>query len=45
MTDYEIFDMGYRYGWASEEQMLDAVKYKILTADEYKQITGKEYEL
>ncbi|WP_338542045.1 XkdX family protein [Paenibacillus tundrae] len=43
MTDYQIFEKGYKYGWASEKQMLEAVKYKLITEEEYKQITGKEY--
>lgn len=43
MTDYEIFKMGWKYGWASEEQMKEAVAYKLITAEQYQEITGQEY--
>lgn len=43
MTDYQIFEMAWRNKWASKDQMKEAVFYKLITADEYKQITKEDY--
>jgi uncharacterized XkdX family phage protein len=36
--------MAYKYGWATKAQLQEAVSKGKLTAVEYKQITGEDYE-
>lgn len=41
MTFWQI---AYKFGWATIEDLRLAVKLKEITADEYKTITGEDYE-
>jgi hypothetical protein len=43
MSDYQIFEMAWKNKWANEDQMKEAVFYKLITAEEYKQITNEDY--
>jgi phage uncharacterized protein, XkdX family len=38
-----FWQMAYRYGWASKDQLKQAVGYSLITAAEYQQITGEAY--
>lgn len=38
-----FWQMAYKYGWATLDQMKQAVGYKLITAADYKQITGTDY--
>ena len=41
MKDYEIFDLGWSNGWATLEDMIEAVNYKIISEEEYEKIVGE----
>lgn len=36
--------LAYQYGWASKEQLKEAVSLKDLTTSEYESITGEPYQ-
>ena len=38
-----FWSMAYKYGWATKAQLKQAVALKVITAEEYKTITGEEY--
>jgi hypothetical protein len=35
--------MDFKYGWATKDQLKEAVGYSLITADNYKTITGETY--
>jgi hypothetical protein len=35
--------MAFKYGWATKDQLKEAVGYSLISADNYKTITGEEY--
>ena len=37
--------LAYQRGWASKTQLAQAVVKKIITADDYKTITGEDYNV
>jgi uncharacterized XkdX family phage protein len=39
-----FWQMAYQYGWATKDQLKQAVGYKLITADDYQQITGEAYQ-
>ena len=39
-----FWQMAYTYGWATKAQLAEAVGYNLITADDYKTITGKVYQ-
>ncbi|MGG6309779.1 XkdX family protein [Paenibacillus macerans] len=45
MSDFDLFKMGWQNGWASEQDMKDAVVYGILTTEQYQEIVGYEFEV
>ena len=46
MSPYFVFwQMCYKNGWVTIEQVKEAVAKELLTIDEYKQITGQDYTL
>lgn len=38
-----FWQIAYKYGWATLDQLKQAVDYKLITTDDYKTITGKDY--
>ena len=38
-----FWQMAYKYGWATKAQLAEAVGYNLITADDYKTITGEDY--
>ena len=38
-----FWQMAYKYKWATKDQVKQAVALKLITADEYKMITGEDY--
>lgn len=38
-----FWQMAYRYGWASKDQLKQAVGYSLITATDFKTITGEDY--
>ena len=38
-----FWQMAYQYGWATKDQLKQAVGYNLIAATEYQQITGEEY--
>lgn len=49
MTNFEKWNDRYKKSWCTKEQLKRLVKLKVLTVnkeiDEYKSITGEDYEL
>jgi hypothetical protein len=39
----EFWSMAYKFKWATKDQLKQAVTLKIITADDFKTITGGEY--
>lgn len=40
----DFWKLGFQEGWASESELKEAVLFEDLTPEQYKQITGKDYE-
>lgn len=38
-----FWSMAYKFGWATKDQLKQAVTLKIITADNYQSITGEAY--
>lgn len=38
-----FWKMAYQYGWATKGQVKEATGYGLITADQYKTITGEDY--
>lgn len=40
---YDFWQMAYEFGWATIDDLKQAVVLGLITADEFKQITGQTY--
>lgn len=38
-----FWETAYKHGWATIDQLRQAVAYSLISADQYKQITGENY--
>ena len=38
-----FWSMAFKYGWATKDQLKEAVGYSLITAADYKTITGEDY--
>ncbi|KIL31997.1 XkdX family protein [Bacillus subtilis] len=43
MTDFDFWEMAYRYEWATKDDLKKAVELGDITTDEYQQITNEDY--
>lgn len=39
----EFWSMAYKFGWATKDQLKQAVQYKLIADTDYKTITGEDY--
>ena len=44
MTDFEKWNDRYKKHWCTKEQLQRLVQLGVLTEEEYKEITGEEYD-
>lgn len=44
MSNFQLFEMAWKNSWIGKFEMNDAVKYGILTKEEFIDITGYPYE-
>ena len=44
MTDFEKWNDRYKKHWCTKEQLKRLVQLGVLTEEEYKEITGEEYD-
>lgn len=42
-SNFNFWQMAYKYGWCTLDQLKQAVQEKLITADEYKTICGQDY--
>jgi len=40
---YDFWELAYKNGWATKDQLKQAVVKGLITADDYKKITGEDY--
>lgn len=45
MTDFEKWNDRYKKHWCTKEQLQRLVQLGVLTEEEYKEITGEEYDI
>ncbi len=45
MTDFEKWNDRYKKHWCTKEQLKRLVQLGVLTEEEYKEITGEEYDI
>lgn len=38
-----FWSVAFKYGWATKDQLKQAVEYTLISPDDYKEITGEDY--
>ena len=45
MTNFEKWNERYKMNWCTKEQLQKLVSFKVLTQEDYKNITGEDYAI